>query len=172
MSLDCWRKLCRLYSFHMEKLQSAGSVSNSVPFCCDVTVPPGSSFVYYLTKEPIKVSSAWWCSWFHLFPSQTLRCLWLRNVDSVSTCLFTCNTRLRLQTSSAKDQLSGRRWAKSASCVRGMRAAQRLWLVALAKLERNYHSFLQHLRNAGVWTEGSLRSTQNMNVRNLFFQNP
>lgn len=76
------------------------------------------------------------------------------------------------KTSSAKDQLSGHRSAKCAPCVRGMCAGQRLWLVALVKLERNDRSFLQYLRNAGVWTEGSLRSTQNMNVRNLFFRNP
>lgn len=53
---------------------------------------------------------------------------------------------------------------KSAPCVGGMCAGQRLWLVALVKLERNYHVFLQNLRNAGVRTEGWLRSTQNRSV--------
>lgn len=54
---------------------------------------------------------------------------------------------------------------KSAPCVRGMCAGQRLWLVALVKLERNDHAFLLYLRNAGVRTEGWLRRTQNMSER-------
>lgn len=51
---------------------------------------------------------------------------------------------------------------KSAPCVRGMCAGQRLWLVALVKLEKNGHAVFQDLRNAGVRAERWLRSPQNM----------
>lgn len=167
MSLDSWMKPCTFST--SKSCSQPAQLQTQDLFCCDVTAPPGSSFVSWL-KELIKGSPAWWFSWLNLFPSQTALLVAAKCWQCIS--LFTCNSRQCLQTSSAKDQLSGHRSAKSAPCVRGMCAGQRLWLVALVKLERNYHSFLQFLRNAGVWTEGSLWSTQNMNVRNLFFQNP
>lgn len=58
------------------------------------TVQSDTSFVSYITKELIKVASARWSAWFHLFPSQTAP-LVSAIVDSVSACLLVCKTLAR-----------------------------------------------------------------------------